>query len=206
MCGVARPRSEERRSAILAAAMQVIAAEGLGAATATIARRAGVSNGSLFTYFPTKADLLNQLYIDIKKEMGAVIRQGISQQNDLHGQMIHMWNHWIRWAVAAPEKRRVLQHLNVSPDLTPESRKAGFEEMAGIEALLQQSRAEGPLRDAPLLFVLGLINAVADATIDFMIRDPANAERHCNMAAEAAWQMLAAFPAPATPGPGETRR
>ena len=30
---------------------------GLGAPTATIAKEAGVSNGSLFTYFETKADL-----------------------------------------------------------------------------------------------------------------------------------------------------
>lgn len=187
---MARPRSDERRSAILSAAIRVIASEGLSAATATIAKKAGVSNGSLFTYFPTKAELLNQLYVDIKKEMGAVILEGLSNQSDLRSQMLHMWSHWIRWAVSCPEKRRVLAHLNVSDDITPESRKAGFEAMAGIEALVERSRANGPLRDAPLIFVIGLINSVADTTIDFMIKDPANAGRHCDMASEAAWQMI----------------
>jgi AcrR family transcriptional regulator len=39
----------------MSAAIRVIASEGLGAPTATIAKEAGVSNGSLFTYFETKA-------------------------------------------------------------------------------------------------------------------------------------------------------
>ena len=55
----------------MAAATRVIAAEGLGAATAAIAQEAGVSNGSLFTYFETKADLLNHLYLELKTEMAA---------------------------------------------------------------------------------------------------------------------------------------
>ena len=56
---MARPRSDEKRGAIMAAATRVIAAEGLGAATAAIAQEAGVSNGSLFTYFETKTELFN---------------------------------------------------------------------------------------------------------------------------------------------------
>jgi AcrR family transcriptional regulator len=39
----------------MSAAIRVIASEGPGAPTATIAKEAGVSNGSLFTYFETKA-------------------------------------------------------------------------------------------------------------------------------------------------------
>jgi AcrR family transcriptional regulator len=43
----------------MTAATRVIAAQGLSAPTAVIAREAGVANGSLFTYFETKADLIN---------------------------------------------------------------------------------------------------------------------------------------------------
>ncbi len=58
---MARPRSKDRRNAILSAATSVIACQGLGAATATIAKEAAVSNGSLFLYFDTKATLFNEL-------------------------------------------------------------------------------------------------------------------------------------------------
>jgi AcrR family transcriptional regulator len=68
---MARPKSEDKRDALMAAATRVIAAQGLSAPTAVIAREAGVSNGSLFTYFETKADLFNQLYLELKTGMAS---------------------------------------------------------------------------------------------------------------------------------------
>ncbi len=63
---MARQRSEDKRNALMAAAARVIVTEGLGATTARIAQEAGVANGSLLTYFETKADLFNQLYLALQ--------------------------------------------------------------------------------------------------------------------------------------------
>lgn len=188
---MARPRSDERRSAIMAAATRVIAAQGLGAATATIAKEAGVSNGSLFTYFATKADLLSQLYVELKSEMAAVALQGLPTEGDVRSQMLHLWRNWLRWAASRPEKRRALAHLGVSDDIAPESREAAHQAMASVAALLERSRKNGPLRSAPLAFVSALMSAMADTTMDFMIADPANADAHCLIAFEAFWRTLA---------------
>jgi AcrR family transcriptional regulator len=50
--------AEDRREAVLAAAMPVIAARGIAATpTAEIAKRAGISHAYLFRLFPTKSDL-----------------------------------------------------------------------------------------------------------------------------------------------------
>jgi AcrR family transcriptional regulator len=57
------PRRRQRRKAarpgeIVAAALEVFAENGFGAATLeTVARRAGVAKGTVFVYFPTKQDL-----------------------------------------------------------------------------------------------------------------------------------------------------
>src|ERR1700677_2811947 len=108
---MARPRSDEKRSAIMSAAIHVIASQGWGAATATIAKEAGVSNGSLFTYFQTKADLFNQLYIELKTEMASAALDGLPTEGDTREQMLHLWTGWLRWATSCPEKRRTLAHL-----------------------------------------------------------------------------------------------
>jgi AcrR family transcriptional regulator len=187
---MARPRSDDRRSAILRAAIRVIASQGLGAATATIAKEAGVSNGSLFTYFETKADLLNALYTELKAEAAAAALNGLPTRSNTRKQMLHIWSHWLLWATSCPEKRRTLVHLDVSSDITVESRKTGHQTMAGIAKLLERSRENGPMRDAPLVFVVALMSALADATIDFMIRDPSNADKHCMTAFDAMWRML----------------
>ena len=52
-------KSDQKREAIIAAAVRVIAAHGLGAPTAAMAMEACVLNESLFNYFATKPDLLN---------------------------------------------------------------------------------------------------------------------------------------------------
>ena len=188
---MARPRSEERRSAIMSAAIRIIAAQGLGAATATIAKEADVSNGSLFTYFETKADLLNQLYIELKTEMAAAALDGLPTEGDIRQQVLHMWFRWLSWAASYPEKRRTLAHLDVSDDITPTSHQAASQTMAGVARLLERSRENGPMRDAPLDFVVALMNALANTTIDFMIHDPANADKHCLAGFDAVWRVIA---------------
>jgi AcrR family transcriptional regulator len=67
---MARPLTQEKRNAILRAAVEVVAMEGVGASTAKIAKKAGVAEGTLFTYFANKDALLNQLYIELKTELG----------------------------------------------------------------------------------------------------------------------------------------
>jgi hypothetical protein len=54
------------------------------------------------------------------------------------------------------------------------------------------------MQDAPLDFVVTLTNAIADATVDSMIRDPASAETHSQMAFDAIWRVLAGTSVPAS--------
>lgn len=188
---MARPKSDDKRSAILTAAIRVIAAQGLGAPTATIAKEAGVSNGSLFTYFATKADLVNQLYTALKAEMVAAASDGLPIEGDSRAQLLHLWSHWLRWATSDPEKRRTLAQLDVSDAITAESHRAASHAFADIRALLERSRAHGPLRAAPLEYVVALMSALADATIDFMIRDPDDADRYRVEGFAALWRIIA---------------
>jgi AcrR family transcriptional regulator len=175
----------------MGAAARVIAAQGLGAATAAIAKEAGVSNGSLFTYFDTKADLLNQLYLELKTEMAAAALGGLPADGDVREQLLSMCSGWLRWATVSPERRRTLAQLDVSDEITAATHAAASEGMTRIAEILERSRENGPMRDAPLAFVVVLASAVADATIDFTIRDPDNADAHASAGFEALWRMIA---------------
>ena len=187
---MARPKSEDKRDALMAAATRVIAAQGLSAPTAVIAREAGVSNGSLFTYFETKADLFSQLYLELKTGMAAASLDGLPAEAPLREQFSRMWWNWMRWATANPGKRRALALLSVSDDIAQESRAASHQAMTDVAVMLEQARAGGPMRDAPMEFVAALMNALADATMDFMVNDPASADEHCRAGFEALCRML----------------
>jgi AcrR family transcriptional regulator len=188
---MARPKSDGKRDAILAAATRVVAAQGLGAPTAAIAKEAGVSNGSLFTYFETKADLFNQLYLEIKAEAAEAALDDLPVKADIRKQAQHSWARSLDWAMEFPAKRRVLALLTVSDDITPASKAAGHKIMAGVAAQIDRSRKEGPMRNAPLMFVVAIMNAIMDSTIDFMTRDKANAQKHSKAGFEALWRAIA---------------
>lgn len=187
---MARPKSADRRQAILSAATRVVAAQGLSAPTLAIAKAAGVSNGSLFVYFDTKVELLNELYVALKTEMGAAAVHGVPVDSDTQAQVRHMWDGWLRWATSFPEKRRALAQLDVSDDVTAESHRVASSGFAGIADLLERSRSAGPLRQAPLGFVFELISALADVTADAMIREPDDADGRSRIAFDAVWRIL----------------
>jgi AcrR family transcriptional regulator len=178
----------------LSAATSVIASQGLGAATAAVAKEAGVSNGSLFLYFDTKSMLMNELYVGLKTEMGAAAIAGLPAESEPREQVHHMWTQWLRWATTNPEKRRALAQLEVSDEVTADSHHTVRQGFSGIAELLERSRANGPMQDAPLSFVLTLTTAIAEATIDAMIREPADAEAHSRVGFDAIWRVLAGTP------------
>jgi AcrR family transcriptional regulator len=185
-----RPRSDEKRSAILEAATRIIVMQGLSAPTMGIAKEAGVANGSLFTYFETKTDLFNQLYLELKAEMASATLKNLPVSADLHEQFFHIWRNWMNWAVSNPQKRRVLAQLGVSDEITSETRAAAHKAMAPVAELLERGRANGPLQKAPMGFVLAIMNSVAEATMDFMTQDSANAKKHSKVGFDALWRML----------------
>lgn len=188
---MARPRSEDKRSAILAAATRVMASQGLSAPTALIAKEAGISSGSLFTYFDTKVELLNQLYLELKSEMASAALAGITADGEIREQLFQMWTNGLNWAKASPEKRRTLAQLGVSGEITPASLQIGHQKMAGVAQLLERSRANGPMAEVPLSFVAALINAVTDTTVDYLLQNPEQTEKQTKVAFEALWRMIA---------------
>jgi AcrR family transcriptional regulator len=184
-----RPRSDEKRNAILEAATRIIVMQGLSAPTMVIAKEAGVANGSLFTYFATKTVLFNELFLELKMELttGAMSR---SVNAEVRDQFFHLWKKWMNWAIANPNKRRALAQLSVSDEITPETRAAGHKMMAPVADLLERARAHGPMQKVSMGFLVALMNSVAEATMDFMTQNPANAKKHSKEGFEAFWRML----------------
>jgi AcrR family transcriptional regulator len=187
---VARPKSKEKRNAIMDAATRVIVAQGLSAPTAAIAQEAGVSNGLLFVYFQTKADLFNQLYLDLKSEMATAAIKDLPNEASLREKMSHAWLNWMGWAVSDPSKRRALAHLQGYLELTSDTRMTAHKAMTGVGDLLRQMQSGGSLRNVSMEFTVAIVNSLTETTMDFMINDPANARKYCESGFEVLWRAL----------------
>lgn len=188
---MARPKSEDKRNAILAAATEVIAEQGLGAPTARIAKVAGVAEGTLFTYFENKDELLNQLYLDIKSSMREVMMTGYPKAASIQDRSRHVWGKYVEWGVANPERRRAMAALAVSDRLSEQTRAAGMHAFADVNAIMHSSIASGVLRDHPPAFVAAIMGALAETTMDFIEREPAQADRYREAGFDVFWHAVA---------------
>jgi AcrR family transcriptional regulator len=188
---MARPRSEDKRNAILEAATEIVAEQGVAAPTARIARQAGVAEGSLFTYFENKDVLLNQLYLALKSELRHAMLDGFPAAERIAVQARHAWNGYVDWGVANPQKRKAISQLGVSDRITPQTREAGMAGFRQINAMLQQSLAGGVLKDQPPAFAGAILSSLAETTMEFILREPDQAERYRNAGFEAFWAAIA---------------
>src|SRR5271168_4458975 len=170
---MARVKSPEKRSAILQAAVHEIATAGLGAPTAKIARRAGVAAGTLFTYFPNKKQLLNEL----KGEVYARVNAKFPHKGNLERRARHIWSSYLDWSIEFPEKRKVSVQLNVSDLITPATRMRTAAERGRIDGTLSELETRSALRGLPAGFAAATMSAMREATIEFIAKQPKRREK-----------------------------
>lgn len=172
------------------AAAKIVAAEGLNAATAAIAKEAAISHGSLFTYFKTKSELFNELYLTLKTNLVETAGESFPSDGDLRTQLLYVWSHWMAWGVAHPLELRALAQLGVSQQITADTRHAALKISRDGLQLVRQVAALGTLKHLPPAFVVGVMEGLAATTIQFMIAEPERAEEFCNTSFEALWRAL----------------
>jgi AcrR family transcriptional regulator len=187
---MARPKSDDKRDAVLAAATSVFAQGGPSAPTSAISKAARIAEGTLFTYFPTKDDLLNALYRQIKLELADVLMSGFARKRDVRAKLQHIWDAFVNWGVANPERRKVLAQLVVSGKLTEETKAVGAAPFAELQAMGREAIAQGTIRDFPPEFLIAMMEAMTQATIELITTNPANAAKYRKLGFEALWNGL----------------
>jgi AcrR family transcriptional regulator len=190
---VARPRSEDKRNAILDAATRVFAERGLTAApTSEISKEAGVAGGTLFTYFKTKDDLVNALYREIKLELADAMMSGFPRKKSVRTRLQHVWDGYVNWGVTNPEQRKVLAQLLVSGMLSKESIEAGSVPFVEMQNMIRNAMGQQILRaDLPAELISKVMGAVAEATMDLIVLKPGMAKKYRDGGFEIYWAGIA---------------
>ena len=107
---------ENKRRTILFTAMKLFNENGFHATpTSKIAKKAKVSVGTLFNYFPTKEDLIHAIYKDIKIHSKATFLEAIRECHTNHDNMRNMWAAVIKWGIENPEEFNYLELFIHSP-------------------------------------------------------------------------------------------
>jgi len=186
---MARPRSEDKRNAILDAATRLFAERGLTAApTSEISKLAGVAEGTLFTYFKTKDDLINALYREVKLELADAMMSDFPRKKNIRTKLRHVWDRYVNWGIANPRQRKVLAQLTVSEALTKESRDAGSAPFVEFQAMIRDAIEQRVFRnDVPVELISKSLAALVEATIDLTESNRARAKQYRDSGFQMFW-------------------
>jgi len=190
---MARPLSEHRRAALLDAATKVFAEHGLSAPTSLISKTAGVAEGSLFTYFKTKDELINALYREIRLDFAAAVMNGFPRKASVRDRLKHVWTRYVAWNVENPVARKALRHASMSRAITADVRAEGSVLFAEVDRLQADAVEQRRLKLPPVMASQAL-KALADMTTDLIERQPEHSRQFTASGFQMLWGALTSKP------------
>ncbi|MEM6683213.1 MAG: TetR/AcrR family transcriptional regulator [Pseudomonadota bacterium] len=136
-----------RQSQIANAAIPMFLADGVSVSTASIAKAAGVANGTLFNAFATKQALIDAIYVMAKANMFIALAYQPGAPFDRQV-LKQCWSGYLAWARRAPEEWRIM-HLLHDAGLASDDAQAKVNAMFAphgtwIGEALEAGKIQGP--------------------------------------------------------------
>ena len=164
---LARPKSDKKRKAILDAAVELFAERGIGhAPTSAISTAAGVAEGTLFTYFRTKDELLNELYREMRVEVDLKMAD-YPFSGDVRTRLRFVWDRLLDIAKQHPKKLKVQQQLRASGRLLKDAEAPNMIIMELLHTSKEGAEIGGLHGASPEYLVL-MLRAQIEATAEFI--------------------------------------
>jgi hypothetical protein len=169
---VARPKSEDKKQALLEAATAAFAQSGIAASTSAIARSAGVAEGRCFAICH-QGRLLNELYLTIKADLVQTMIAGLDPNETRPKENTrNIWNSYIDWGVRNPMEHKAIRRMALSERITDETRNRVQEMFPELNELCQRSVKPVFQSDEYRAFGDALFLSLAETTIEFASHDP----------------------------------
>lgn len=150
----------DKRKAILDAALILFTERGFhGTPTSLIAQEAGVATGTLFHYFKTKEELIESLYLNIKKEAGTVLRDAAKSKGDWREKLANAYMEYAKWGLKNAQKIHFMQQFCYSPFISKATHQEGISNFLFLIDEIALGIKEGVIRDYPPEIVLSVISS-----------------------------------------------
>lgn len=187
---MSRPKSASKRKSILDATRQLIAERGVAhAPTAAISKAAGIAEGSLFTYFSSKDELLNELYLQMRRDFdGSLARY--PDGGDPRTRLRAIWDAFIDLSVSEPARLTVMRQIRTTGRLLKDKEKPGKMVVEALSAI-REIIPGGEFRDTPLEFLVLMLRAHAEATVEYIIANPEREAQSREVGFRLIWRGLA---------------
>lgn len=161
---------EDKKTALLQAALKLFTERGFhGTSTAQISKEAGVATGTLFNYFPTKEDLINGLYLDVKGKLSRIMGEDLQTQNTFHAKLKKIWYNMIEWGINNPDDFLFVGQFCSSPYITSYTREEVAKEYVFLSDLVKEGITNGDIKDYSVELITSMFYQSSRALVNLIL-------------------------------------
>jgi AcrR family transcriptional regulator len=172
-----RKPSPDKRNQLLDAALRLFVAHGVQqTTTAAIAAEAGMAAGTLFLYFPTKQDLVNQLTLEIGRQQSEFINSLLDPARPARETFLTIWNGSLRWFLDHMDAYKFFEQVRAANLVDEATIRASEAFLSYYFLAIQKGLAEGCLKPVPVEMIGEMLHQGLVAVLNLVDRQPDRAQ------------------------------
>lgn len=141
-------KSKIKRIALLSATLSLVNNGGIqGASMAKVAKVANVSPATIYLYFESKQDLVNQLYLYVKSAFAESAFKGYNQDIAVKDIFKRIWFNMSSFKLEFKEEASFLSQCDNTPMIDEKTRQEGLLYMTPLFDLWVRGKKEGIIKD-----------------------------------------------------------
>ena len=159
-----RDKDPKKIAAIFEATLKMVLREGFsGLKMGGVAKEAGVATGTLYVYFESKEELINQLYMELKRRSAEKFMEGYDSTAPFMVNFEKIWKNYLFTMMNQPEAAAFLEQYYRSPYLRQSVRDETEKLLQPVFDLLEKGKKERLVKNIPTpLLVIQLSGAISE--------------------------------------------
>ena len=183
-------KSNSKRESLVKATIQLVNNNGFHATPMSkIAKMAGVSPGTIYLYFENKQDLVNQVYIEVKRSFTRFAFKDYKESTSVEGDFEKIWKNIAEFKLKEVEEALFLSQCDNTPMIDEPSRKEGLKHLSPLLELWKRGQKEGLIKQVSPY----LLYAFSIYPISFLLQQHERFDikpENINEAYEMAWNSI----------------
>lgn len=184
---------QEKRQHIIETAMSMFDEYGFhNTPTSKIAKRAGISVGTLFNYFPTKEDLIESIYQSIKAHTKEYFLSNLDGSKDDYELLRDLYTSIVIWGLENPREFKFVGLFTNSPFQNLKKDKTVTEPYSDLQDRISRILLTSNMCTSSKDFTIVYMNSAVRATTDYLLENEVlNESTFINSAFDLFWNGFA---------------
>lgn len=141
-------KSIDKRTALLKATLSLVNNGGIqGASMAKVAKIANVSPATIYLFFESKQDLVNQLYLDVTTSLAAAAFKDYDSSKAVKINFEKIWFNMAEFKLAHKEGASFLSQCGNTPMIDEQTRQEGLQQLKPLFDLWSKGIQQGVIKD-----------------------------------------------------------